>query len=340
MSNVSDRLIALGNQDVSAMLEGRDTAVIDVVRRAYEAHAREQSSLPFSSFVRFPDSDLDRIIALPGYLGEDFAVAGIKWIASVPANLERGIERASAAMILNERATGRPYALLEGSLISKQRTAASAALAAGVFCDGKTPETIGFIGCGPINAEVARFLNVVLPGAKQVRIYDLSPERAESFKQKLSAIYPGAEITATETPQALLEQCPLISFATTAGTPHIDDLSMCPPGTTVLHVSLRDLTPEVILANHNVVDDYGHVCRARTSIHLAAEKSGNGDFVHCSLGDLLLGRNQVPSRDDGKILIFSPFGLGVLDLAVAQLVYEAATKEGRGTPIDSFLPSL
>jgi ornithine cyclodeaminase/alanine dehydrogenase-like protein (mu-crystallin family) len=31
--------------------------------------------------------------------------------------------------------------------------------------------------------------------------------------------------------------------------------------------------------------------------------------------------------------------LGVLDLAVAQLVFEAATREGLGTQIDSFLPA-
>jgi ornithine cyclodeaminase len=38
------------------------------------------------------------------------------------------------------------------------------------------------------------------------------------------------------------------------------------------------------------------------------------------------------------VTVFSPFGLGVLDLAVGQLVRERALETGRGTLIESFLP--
>ena len=34
---------------------------------------------------------------------------------------------------------------------------------------------------------------------------------------------------------------------------------------------------------------------------------------------------------------FSPFGLGVLDAAVGQLIYELAVEQGAGTLIDSFI---
>ena len=36
--------------------------------------------------------------------------------------------------------------------------------------------------------------------------------------------------------------------------------------------------------------------------------------------------------------LFSPFGLGILDLAVARLAYDLAREHGAGTAVHDFLP--
>jgi len=332
-----DGILILRAADVEAALSAREAEVLEVVRRAYEEHARGGTSLPHSSFLRFPDSDQDRIIALPAYLGGDFEVAGLKWIASVPANVARGMERASAVIVLNRRDTGRPEAILEGSIVSKQRTAASAALAARVLRGGRAPAAIGFIGCGPINLEIGRFLGVVWPEVDRFLAYDLDRSRAATFRDRFRAARPGVGLELAASLDEVLAASPLASFATSAVEPYVDDLEVCPPGATILHVSLRDLAPETILAHHNVVDDLDHVCRARTSIHLASELAGHRDFVHGALGDLLLGRIQPPPEGERRV-IFSPFGLGILDLAVAHRVRRVAQEVGAGTVIEGFLP--
>ncbi len=332
----SNDVMIIGALEVEAALKGHEENVLEAVQKAYETHSRGASSLPHSSFLRFPDNDKDRIICLPAYLGDDYQLAGVKWIASVPGNVSRGIERASAVMILNDRLTGRPTAVIEGSIISKQRTAASAALASKVLARGE-PEAIGFVGCGPINTSVAQFLTVTWPNVKRFVAFDLDPARAEVFGEVLLARQPGAEFKVAANLEDLMSECSMVSFGTTAITPYVDNLDACPAGATILHVSLRDLSAGIILENNNVVDDLDHVNRAATSIHLASEQVGHTNFVHSSLGDILLGNSDLPERDDRKI-IFSPFGLGVLDLAVADLVQKKLAEEGGGTLVKSFLP--
>jgi ornithine cyclodeaminase len=329
-------ILVIGAPEVEAALQGNEKRVLEAVQKAYETHSRGASSLPHSSFLRFPDSDKDRIICLPAYLGGDYQLAGVKWIASMPGNVARGMERASAVMILNDRVTGRPGAVIEGSIISKQRTAASAALASKVLAPGE-PRAIGFVGCGPINAAIAQFLAVVWPGVTRLMAFDLDPARAEAFGGALLAQNPDVKFSVAASMDELLSECPMVSFGTTAIKPYVNDLDACPAGATILHISLRDLKVEAILSNHNIVDDLDHVNRAATSIHLASEQEGHTDFVHSSLGDILLGNASLPERD-GRKVIFTPFGMGVLDLAVADLVMKTLADVGGGTLVESFLP--
>ncbi|HEY0174539.1 MAG TPA: 2,3-diaminopropionate biosynthesis protein SbnB [Pyrinomonadaceae bacterium] len=331
-------VVVLRGGDVIELLRGREVELMQLVRRAYEAHAAGASSLPHSIFLRFPHDARSRIIALPAYLGGEFDVAGMKWVSSFPSNRDLRINRASAVVVLNSARTGRPALIAEGSVISAKRTAASAALAASHLCAAREPERVGLIGCGAINYEVARFLLAAFPeGAGELDIFDTDVRHAERFREKCLALRPGLRVNVRSEVSEVLKGSALISFATTALAPHVFDLSACAPGSVVLHVSLRDLSPEVILACENVVDDVDHVCRAQTSIHLAEQLAGNRDFIRCTLADVTAG--TAPAREDpNAVAVFSPFGLGILDLAVAQLVYRLAADEGRGTVLEDFSP--
>jgi ornithine cyclodeaminase len=243
-------------------------------------------------------------------------------------------------IILNSAQTGQSEVIMEGSLVSAKRTAASAALAALHLAPQQkgAPEAVGVIGCGPINFEVVRFLLAVWPALRRFHVFDVDGARAEQFRQKCGQLEGDFEVRVVPELRTVLRDSQVTSMATTAITPHVFDLSDCAPGSTILHVSLRDLSPEVILACDNVVDDIAHVCRAQTSVHLAEQLKGNRDFIRCTLADILNGTAH-EKRDAEAVTVFSPFGLGVLDLAVAQLVSGLAVKQGYGTLLEDFLPA-
>ena len=94
---------------------------IRIVREAYLAHADGQSVNPDSFFLRFPEKPDCRIIALPAYIGNGFDVAGLKWIASYPGNVQRGFPRASAVLVLNSYETGYPFAIYSRARLSRPR---------------------------------------------------------------------------------------------------------------------------------------------------------------------------------------------------------------------------
>ena len=330
-------LLILTANEIAALLKDRETEIMEAVRVAYDIHSQGGSTLPHSLFLHFPDNARNRIIALPAYLNHDGGIAGMKWVSSFPDNLSLGVDRASAVLVLNSTRTGRPEALLEGSQISAKRTAASAALAAQYMHADKQVECAGFIGTGLINHEIVRFLLAAFPSLKNLVVHDLDRTRAEQFKERCESEFAGVAVKTAGDIKSVMRQASLISFATTAIEPHVHDLNDCAPGSTILHVSLRDLVPEVILACDNVVDDVDHVCRAKTSIHLAEQYVGHRDFVRCTLAEIFRGEAP-PRRDEESIAVFSPFGLGVLDIMVGKLVMDLATEQGLGQVVTSFLP--
>ncbi|MFI1955888.1 2,3-diaminopropionate biosynthesis protein SbnB [Streptomyces xinghaiensis] len=329
-------MLIVGHDEVRSLLDGREQDILDLIAQAYRLHDAGRSAVPHSVFLRFPEERANRIIGLPAYLGGSEPVAGIKWIASFPGNVARGVERASASMVLNSMADGSPQAFIEASLISAKRTGASAALAAGLLCAEPEPTGISLVGLGPINLEVLRFTAVRLPSLRTVAVYDLDAERARTFAERVIREVPGLTVTVADSAASALGAHSLVSLATTAGTPHMD-LSACRPEATVLHVSLRDLTVAAVLEAQNVVDDTDHVCRERTSLHLAELDTGGREFIHAELGALLCGSAGF-RRGPGSRVVFSPFGLGVLDLALAQWVCDRANAEQAGVRVEGFLP--
>ncbi|MFD7627425.1 2,3-diaminopropionate biosynthesis protein SbnB [Streptomyces sp. NPDC059851] len=323
---------------VHEVLDGRAPEVVGLIESAYRVHGEGGTVNPPSYFLRFPDRPKARIIALPASIGGAAPVDGLKWISSFPDNVAAGIPRASAVLILNDPTTGYPLACLESSIISAARTAASAALAADrLRPPGRRPRRIGFFGAGLI----ARYIHQYLAGTgwefDAIGVHDLSAEHAAGFAGYLDRAGEAAPVTVHDSAEKLIRSSDLVVFATVAATPHVTDPGWFSHNPLVLHVSLRDLSPEVILTGFNVVDDIEHCLKAETSPHLAERLTGGRDFLDGTLYDVLSGALTVP---DDRPVFFSPFGLGVLDLAVGRHVYDTLRAEGRLPVVEDFFHDM
>ena len=328
----------ISGAEVQHALQDRHQEVVALVDAAYRAHSAGDSVNPPSYFLRFPDRPSSRIIALPASIGGDVGVDGLKWISSFPENVASGIPRASAVLILNDHDTGYPFACLESSIISATRTAAMATLAAEWLSRGRRrPARVGFFGAGLIARYVHTFLTGTGWSFDDVGVHDLSADSATGFCGYLDRSGASGRVTVHDDPEQLIRSSDMVVFATIAGEPHVSDRSWFEHNPLVLNVSLRDLAPEIVLGSTNVLDDVEHCLKANTSPHLAEQLTGNRDFVLGTLDDVMGGRVTIPPD---RPVVFSPFGLGVLDLAVGKYVYDRVAANGGLNVVDDFFHEM
>ena len=317
MKSTTPPFKVIGAPQISRWLEDHPRQVFEVVRDTYVAHGKGETVNPDSYFLRFPENKKDRIIALPASIEAEEPVTGIKWISSFPDNIHHGLDRASAVLIVNDRRTGYPLACLEGSMISAARTAAAAAVGARYL--HPTPRHIsclGVVGCGLIAYQTVELLLRLGWQIDEVRLSDLSSARAAHFKSKCWGVAGRSSVSEV---QQTIRGSDMILFATSATEPYITEAAWFEHAPTVLHTSLRDLAPELILSFQNVADDVDHCLKAQTSLHLAHLRSGRRDHIDGGIDDAIAGRIR---PDAQRTRVFSPFGMGILDLALAKAILD------------------
>jgi len=346
---------------VTGILDGSVAAAADLVRAVYVRAAAGGVVNPPSLFLRPEAGRPERFIALPAALpGGPSPAAGMKWIGSFPGNLDRGMPRASAVIILNDLATGFPMACLEGAVISATRTALSAAVGAETLAGRRETGRLAVIGAGVISRRTIEMLLASGWHLGEVAVFDSRAEQAERLVDDLAAgtvgvadagraggsvrgraagdgrraTVAGVAGRVAGNASEAVAGADLVLIATTATRPWFDDPALTRPGVTVLHLSLRDITAPTMSACDHVVDDPTHAAREGTSLELAIREGGLTSESIRPIGALLSG--AAPPRDPSRSVIYSPFGLGSLDVALAHFVLQQAQARGLTIEVPDF----
>jgi ornithine cyclodeaminase len=325
---LNQNLLLLNHHDVSELIDNMYEVLFNAIQNSYLLMNQQKAINPPSTLIWYDKPEKKRVIALPAFVGGSIKRPGLKWIASAPNNIKNNLPRASALLVLNDEATGFPVAILEASKISAVRTVLSAIVALEKLHVGKLIQNLGIIGCGYISTQFLIALKKLNWQVESIHIFDQDPDRIQAFQNK----FPDQKFYASTTADEVIKQNDVIFLATTAIEPYIFDTSNLNKQI-ILNISLRDLAPELILGANNIVDHLEHILSSNTSVFLAYEKIKSTSFIQGSIAELILNQLELNST---KPTIFSPMGLGILDIVVGDSIYQAAEKEQYGLNIENF----
>ena len=334
----STSLRYLSRTDIAAIGGEHSDLYMAAVEDGFRLHAAGDFVQPLKPYLRSPRSThiADRIIAMPAWIGGERATAGLKWIGSKHDNpAARGLERASALIVLNDPESNYPVAVLEAGLISAMRTAAVTGIAVRHLARANFSE-VALIGCGPIAARQAQTLAEQFPGLTRLRLFDLRESTSEDLAARLRDSFPRLKTVIAASAEAAVRKCPVVVTCTVTDRPYLP-FHWLSPGTLLANVSIMDVERDVFLkADKVVVDDWDQCNREKKIINLLVEAGQfSREKLHAELGEIVVGRK--PGREnDREIILLNPMGMAIDDIACASAVLRRAEESGAGTVLPLF----
>ena len=255
---------------------------------------------------------------------------GMKMVNVFPQNAEHGLPAISGLYVLCEGKHGRPLACIEGSELTRRRTAAASALASRALAR-ENAETLLMVGTGKLAPMLIEAHAAVRP-LRRVRIWGRNPAKAA----KLASEYAGRfDCAAVEDLETAVGEADIVSCATLSSVPlihgdwlrpgtHLDLVGAFRPG-------MRETDAQCLVRGEVFVDTYAGARGEAGDIHQAIEE-GQFDFdaIRAELAELLRGE-RLGRQDDQSITVFKSVGASLEDLAAAIEVWKRLQDEGEVT---------
>ena len=268
------------------------------------------------------------IHAMPALIGA-LGAAGVKWVSGYPGNQAKGLPYISGLLILNDVETGLPIAVMDASWITAVRTGAATAVAAKALARAGAA-IVGVLGCGVQARTNVEALAVALDTLREVRAYDLHPQRAAAYAREMAGSHPTLKVEAVGAPRDAVAGCDIV---VTAGPILAQPRPAIEAGWLaegMLGVPLdydSYFTPGALRAADRFYTD--------DTRQLLETRAGGVFFqripeIYADLGEVLAGLKE-GRRSSRERLICMNLGIAMDDMATAPLVLERARAKGLGT---------
>jgi len=245
---------------------------------------------------------------------------GLKVVTVKTDNAPLGLPTVQGSYLLIDNRTGTPLVMLDGTELTRRRTAAAAALAADYLARANA-SVLTLVGAGALALHFARAHAAVRP-IKTIHICNRTSSKAETTAAELRA--DGFAAHFSEIDEAM-RQSDIVCGITSSTEPLIRG-AWVKPGTHIdlagaFKPTMRETDGDAVAKASVYVDTY-EGGKAEAGDLLQAEAEGKFSFKSVK-GDLAeLCRGKVPGRQsDEEVTLFKSCGTALEDLAAAIMVH-------------------
>ncbi len=326
-------MLILSRSEVEAALD-RDR-LVDAVAAAMEELSSGRASVPPRTAAIVPEVG-GALLAMPAYVPGAGALAA-KLVGQFPRNHEHGLPSHVAVIAVFDPETGVPLALMDGEVITAERTAAASALSTRLLARADAA-VLAVLGTGVQARAHGRALARVRP-VRELRVAGRDPAKAAALAADLGAEL-GVPARAAEGYREAIAGADIVAACSHSPEPVVRG-AWLEPGMHVTSVGVngdgRELDADVVSRSLVVVES--------RSAALAPFPTGSNDLawairdgavdaghIHAELGELVAGTR--PGRTSPEqITLYKSVGVAAQDAAAAALVLSAARAAGVGTDV-------
>ncbi|MBD8992737.1 MULTISPECIES: tyramine oxidase subunit B [Clostridia] len=349
-------MIKAGVKDMKSCVDVMEDLLITLYKGDYVMGGANHNS--HGCMIMFPDdpqfpgmpknADDRRFMAMPAYLGGSYQMAGMKWYGSNVENKKVGLPRSILMMMLNDKDTGAPLALMSANLVSAYRTGGIPGVGA-KYLARKDSRVVSIIGPGVMGkTSLAAFVSVC-PNLDTVKIKGRSQRSLDAFTRFIREELPQIKnIEICDSVEEAVKDSDIISFTTTVR----DDVSSFPyingdwikKGALISMPSAARFDDDFLAGCKLVVDnsklyeaweeEYPYPTYPQVQIigtkftDLKHDGKIEAEDI-IDITDIIEKRHPGRTSDD-EIIVYSVGGMPVEDIAWGGTVYRNAVKLGIG----------
>ncbi|HKX99285.1 MAG TPA: ornithine cyclodeaminase family protein [Steroidobacteraceae bacterium] len=295
-------------------------ALIDCLEEAF----RVPPFVPLRQVLAPPGGTGDRHFFIMPAFAED-GTAAVKLITYLPENARRNLPTIQAAIVVFS-AEGVPLALIDGTMVTRLRTAAASALASR-YLSRPDSRRLALAGTGALAPWMAAAHAVERP-IERIDVWGRRPERAQATVEAIRPLVGAdVDVRAAASFEAAVREADIVSCATSSRAPLLEGRWLSPGAFVDLVGSFtpdtRESDDEAVRRSRIFVDTFeGTLAEAGDLIDPIARGIVRREQVEGELADLVSGR--VPGRrTTEEITLYKSVGTAIADLAAARLVTSA-----------------